>query len=138
MEETIQFSHKSVLLWECMDGLAIRPDGIYIDGTAGGAGYSSCIASHLGESGRLIALDQDETAVRVASERLSAFGARAKVIHSNFCDLERVCQEQGINGIDGLLLDLGVSSYQLDTAERGFSCGAGCSAFCGAGGKGRR
>ena len=121
MEEQIAFSHYSVLLNECIEGLAIRPNGIYIDGTAGGAGHSSDIASHLGEGGKLLALDQDITAVAVATERLSRFGERAEVVHSNFCDLARVCEERGIEHIDGLLLDLGVSSYQLDTAERGFS-----------------
>ena len=121
MEEQISFSHYSVLLNECIEGLAIRPDGIYIDGTAGGAGHSSVIASHLGEGGKLLALDQDATAVAVATERLSRFGDRAEVVHSNFCDLAKVCEDRGIEHIDGLLLDLGVSSYQLDTAERGFS-----------------
>ena len=121
MEEQIAFSHYSVLLNECIEGLAIRPNGIYIDGTAGGAGHSSVIASHLGESGKLLALDQDATAVAVATERLSRFGERVEVVHSNFCDLAAVCAERGIEHIDGLLLDLGVSSYQLDTAERGFS-----------------
>ena len=121
MSETVSFSHRSVLLGECMDGLSIRPNGIYIDGTAGGAGHSSEIAKRLGESGRLIALDQDATAVAVATERLSVFGERAKVVKSNFCDLASVCDQLGIEKIDGLLLDLGVSSYQLDTAERGFS-----------------
>ena len=121
MEEQIAFSHYSVLLNECIEGLAIRPDGIYIDGTAGGAGHSSVIASHLGKGGKLLALDQDETAVAVATERLSRFGERAEVVHTNFCNLAQVCADRGINQIDGLLLDLGVSSYQLDTAERGFS-----------------
>ena len=121
MEKQISFSHYSVLLNECIEGLAIRPDGIYIDGTAGGAGHSSVIASHLGKGGKLLALDQDATAVAVATERLSRFGERAEVVHSNFCDLAKVCEERGIEHIDGLLLDLGVSSYQLDTAERGFS-----------------
>ena len=121
MEEQIQFSHKSVLLWECMEGLAIRPNGIYIDGTAGGAGHSSCIASHLSEGGRLIALDQDEVAVQTATARLAAFGERATVVRSNFREVESVCKTLGIEQIDGMLLDLGVSSYQLDTAERGFS-----------------
>lgn len=121
MSDTIQFSHRSVLLDECIEGLNIRADGIYVDGTAGGAGHSSVIASHLGEGGRLIALDQDETAVAVASERLSVFGDRATVVRSNFCELGSVCESLGIEAIDGLLLDLGVSSYQLDTAERGFS-----------------
>ncbi len=121
MEEQIQFSHRSVLLDECIDALSIRGDGIYVDGTAGGAGHSSHIAARLGESGRLLALDQDETAVRVATERLSVFGSRAEVVHTNFCELASVCEARGIAHIDGLLLDLGVSSYQLDTAERGFS-----------------
>ena len=121
MEEQIQFSHKSVLLWECMEGLAIRPDGIYIDGTAGGAGHSSCIASQLSDGGRLIALDQDEVAVQTATARLAAFGERATVVRSNFREVEKVCRDLGIEQIDGMLLDLGVSSYQLDTAERGFS-----------------
>lgn len=121
MEERINFSHRSVLLDECMEGLAIRPNGIYIDGTAGGAGHSSEIARRLTEGGRLIALDQDETAFRIASERLSVFGDRATVVRSNFQNLDSVCDMLGIEQIDGLLLDLGVSSYQLDTAERGFS-----------------
>ena len=121
MSEGVHFSHKSVLLEECMEALAIRPNGIYVDGTAGGAGHSSEIAKRLGEDGRLIALDQDETAVAVATERLARFGERARVVRSNFCELEAVCRELGIEQIDGLLLDLGVSSYQLDTAERGFS-----------------
>ena len=121
MSDTVHFSHRSVLLDECIEGLNIRADGVYVDGTAGGAGHSSVIASHLGEGGRLIALDQDETAVAVASERLSVFGDRATVVRSNFCELASVCDSLGIEAIDGLLLDLGVSSYQLDTAERGFS-----------------
>ena len=113
--------HRPVLLEQTIDALNIRPDGIYVDGTAGGAGHSSVIASHLGEGGKLIALDQDETAVAVATERLSVYGDRAQVVRSNFRELESVCKSLGIEAIDGLLLDLGVSSYQLDTAERGFS-----------------
>ena len=119
----IEFSHRSVLLDECMDGLDIKPDGIYVDGTAGGAGHSSEIAKRL-ESGRLIAIDQDETAVAVATERLNALGKNTTVVRSNFCELASVCRSLGIDGIDGVLLDLGVSSYQLDTAERGFSYSA--------------
>ena len=124
-EETrkIEFSHRSVLLDECMDGLDIKPDGIYVDGTAGGAGHSSEIAKKL-ESGRLIAIDQDETAVAVATERLNALGKNTTVVRSNFCELASVCRSLGIDEIDGVLLDLGVSSYQLDTAERGFSYSA--------------
>ena len=121
MEEKIQFSHRPVMLDECMEGLAIRPDGIYVDGTAGGAGHSSAIAARLGEGGRLIALDQDETAVAVATERLSVYGGRAQVVRSNFCEVASVMEMLGIDRIDGMLMDLGVSSYQLDTAERGFS-----------------
>ena len=121
MEENISFSHRPVLLSECLEGLAVRPDGIYIDGTAGGAGHSFEIASLLSEKGRLIALDQDETAVKVASERLSVFGGRACVVRRNFRELDDVCRMLGVEEINGLLLDLGVSSYQLDTAARGFS-----------------
>jgi len=119
----IEFSHRSVLLDECMDGLNIRPDGIYVDGTAGGAGHSSEIAKRLG-GGRLIAIDQDETAVAVATERLNALKKNTTVVRSNFCELAKVCRELGVEQIDGVLLDLGVSSYQLDTAERGFSYSA--------------
>ena len=119
----IELSHRSVLLDECMDGLNIRPDGIYVDGTAGGAGHSSEIAKRL-ESGRLIAIDQDETAVAVATERLNALEKNTTVVRSNFCELAKVCRDLGIEQIDGVLLDLGVSSYQLDTAERGFSYSA--------------
>ena len=119
----IEFSHRSVLLDECMDGLDIKPDGIYVDGTAGGAGHSSEIAKRLG-SGRLIAIDQDETAVAVATERLNALGKNTTVVRSNFSELASVCRSLGIDAIDGVLLDLGVSSYQLDTAERGFSYSA--------------
>ena len=117
---TVSFSHTSVLLQECMEGLAIKPDGIYIDGTCGGAGHSSEIAKRL-TTGRLIGIDQDETAVQVATQRLAPFGDRACVVHSNFCQLGSVCRELGIAHIDGFLADLGVSSYQLDTPERGFS-----------------
>ncbi len=116
----IDFSHRSVLLDECIEGLCIRPGGIYVDGTAGGAGHSSEIAKRL-VSGRLVAIDQDESAVAVATERLSVYGERAQVVRSNFFEVTRVCESLGIDGIDGMLLDLGVSSYQLDTPERGFS-----------------
>ncbi len=114
----MEFNHISVLLNETIDSLNIRPDGIYVDGTAGGAGHSSEIAKRL-KKGRLIALDQDPDAIKVASERLK--GYNATVVQSNFSDMDKVLKDLNINKVDGILLDLGVSSYQLDTAERGFS-----------------
>ena len=120
MEKEREFKHYSVLLNECIEGLDIDPDGIYVDGTAGGGGHSFAIASRL-QGGRLIAIDQDEAAIAAAGARLAPLGERATVVRSNFCEVARVCRELGIDGIDGLLLDLGVSSYQLDTPERGFS-----------------
>ena len=120
MMEQVNFSHVSVLLQECIDALCIKPDGIYIDGTAGGGGHSHEIAAHL-TTGKLIALDRDSTAVAAAGARLAKYGEHAQVVHSNFSDVAAVCRELGIDGIDGMLLDLGVSSYQLDTADRGFS-----------------
>lgn len=119
----IEFSHNPVLFDECIEALAIKPDGIYVDGTAGGGGHSSGIASRL-DCGRLIAIDQDAAAVAAAGARLSVFGERAVVVHSNFRNISDVCAGLGIEKIDGVLLDLGVSSYQLDTAERGFSYSA--------------
>ena len=120
MMDKIEFSHRSVLLDECMEGLAIKPDGTYIDGTAGGGGHSSEIAKQL-DSGRLIAIDQDEAAIMAATARLEPLGKNVRVVRSNFCEISRVCDDLGIEKIDGVLLDLGVSSYQLDTPERGFS-----------------
>ena len=114
----MEFIHKSVLLEETIAALNIKPDGIYVDGTAGGAGHSSEIAKRLTD-GFLFALDRDPDAVQTASERLK--GYPAKVIESNFCDMASVLSGEGIDGVDGVLLDLGVSSYQLDSAERGFS-----------------
>ena len=114
------FTHTPVLLHECLDGLAIRPDGIYLDGTAGGAGHSHEIAVRLDpQRGRLIALDQDPDAVAAAAERLS--GLPATVIRANFRETAQVLQELHISGLQGALLDLGVSSHQLDDAARGFS-----------------
>ena len=123
MDEKKEFSHYSVLLNECIDGLDIDPNGIYVDGTAGGGGHSFAIASRL-SGGRLIAIDQDEAAIAAASARLAPLGDRATVVRNNFCHVADVCRELGIEQIDGLLLDLGVSSYQLDTPERGFSYNA--------------
>lgn len=116
-----QFMHIPVLLNETIDALNIRPDGIYVDGTAGGAGHSREIASRLdgAKGGRLIALDRDPTAVKTATERLS--GLPAQVVHADFADMKSVLSELGIDKVDGVLLDLGVSSHQLDKAERGFS-----------------
>ncbi|MBQ9978339.1 MAG: 16S rRNA (cytosine(1402)-N(4))-methyltransferase RsmH [Clostridia bacterium] len=115
-----EFSHFSVLLSECIENLNIKPDGIYVDGTAGGAGHSSKIAERL-DGGLLIPIDQDEDAIKVISERLAPYGERVKIVRDNFSNIKSVLEGLGIEKIDGLLLDLGVSSYQLDTAERGFS-----------------
>ena len=115
----MEFSHYSVMLEECIAGLAIRPDGIYVDGTAGGAGHSCQIAKRLTD-GKLFALDKDPDAVNIAEQRLAPY-AQATVIQADFRDLSCTLKERGITGVDGILLDLGLSSYQLDTAERGFS-----------------
>lgn len=115
----MEFQHISVLLQECMEGLHIRPDGVYVDGTAGGAGHSSEIAKRL-TTGKLFALDQDPDAVAAATERLRVYPC-AKVIQTNFRAMETVLHEEGIDGVDGVLLDLGVSSHQLDEGSRGFS-----------------
>ena len=120
MSEIINFSHRSVLLDECIEALAIKENGIYVDGTAGGGGHSYEIAKRLG-GGMLIAIDQDAAAIEAATNRLAPFGDRVKVVRDNFSNLASVCESLGVAKIDGLLLDLGVSSYQLDTAERGFS-----------------
>ena len=117
----MEFVHKPVLLEEVIDGLAIKPDGIYADGTLGGAGHGSRICEKLNAQGRYIGLDQDADPVRTSSERLSRFGGKALVIRSNYADMPQVLKESGIEKADGILLDLGVSSFQLDTAERGFS-----------------
>ncbi len=114
----MEFNHISVLLNETIDALDIKENGIYIDGTAGGAGHSSEIAKKL-KNGMLYALDRDPDAVKIATERLK--GLNAQVINSNFSEMAQVMREHGVGSVDGILLDLGVSSYQLDTAERGFS-----------------
>ena len=114
------FAHRSVMLEPCMEALAIKPDGIYVDGTAGGGGHSYEIAKRLAD-GRLIAIDQDEAAIKAASAKLAPFGDRVTVVRNNFRHVADVLDTLDIEGIDGILLDLGVSSYQLDTPERGFS-----------------
>ena len=115
-----EFHHVSVLLEECIQGLAIKPDGIYVDGTLGGAGHSSRIAANL-TTGRLIGIDRDNVALEAAAERLRPFEDRVTLVHANFCDMDQALQELGIDKVDGILLDLGVSSPQLDDGQRGFS-----------------
>ena len=115
-----EFHHVSVLLEECLDALAIKSDGIYVDGTLGGAGHSSQIVQRL-TTGRLVGIDRDEIALEAASKRLQPWSDRVTLVHSNFCEIASVLQELNISGVDGILLDLGVSSPQLDDGERGFS-----------------
>ena len=115
-----EFHHISVLLQECLDGLDIKPDGIYVDGTLGGAGHSSRIAARL-TTGRLIGIDRDPVALKAAGERLKPYEDRVTLVHSNFSEMAQVLQELEIPGVDGILLDLGVSSPQLDDGQRGFS-----------------
>ena len=115
-----EFYHVSVLLQECLDGLNIKPDGIYVDGTLGGAGHSSRIAAQL-TTGRLIGIDRDPVALKAAGERLQPFADRVTLVHSNFSEVRQVLDDLGIEAVDGILLDLGVSSPQLDEAVRGFS-----------------
>jgi len=114
----MEFKHIPVLLDEVLDGLDIKPDGIYIDGTVGGAGHSSEIAKRL-TTGRLVGIDRDPDAVKTASERLAPYNAT--VVRGNYDEIRSICRELDISGVDGILMDLGVSSYQLDEAERGFS-----------------
>ena len=115
-----EFFHISVLLQECLDGLNIKPDGIYVDGTLGGAGHSSQIAARL-TTGRLIGIDRDPVALKAAGERLAPYADRVTLVHSNFCEIKQVLADLDIPGVDGILLDLGVSSPQLDDGARGFS-----------------
>ncbi len=115
-----EFYHVSVLLEECLEGLNIRPDGIYVDGTLGGAGHSSRIAARL-TTGRLIGIDRDPVALKAAGERLAPYGERVTLVHSNFRQMRQVLQQLQIDRVDGILLDLGVSSPQLDDGQRGFS-----------------
>lgn len=117
----MEFSHKPVLLEEVLENLKIRPDGIYADGTLGGAGHSMEIASRLSKEGLLIGVDRDKKAVEVATKRLFSYSDRVRIFHRNYTELPGILKEQGIAGADGILLDLGVSSYQLDNADRGFT-----------------
>ena len=115
------FKHKSVLLEETVNGLNIKPDGIYVDGTLGGGGHAYEVCKRLSNKGRFIGIDQDAAAIEAASDRLSDFMGKVTIVRSNYCDMKSQLQQLGIDKVDGIVLDLGVSSYQLDTAERGFS-----------------
>ena len=117
----MEFKHKSVLLNETVDALNIRPDGIYVDGTLGGAGHSYEICRRLSPKGRLIGIDQDEAAIKAATEHLGEFKDRVTIIRSNYCEMKQQLNRLGVTSVDGIMLDLGVSSYQLDTADRGFT-----------------
>ena len=117
----MEFQHVSVLLEETVEALQIKPDGIYVDGTLGGAGHARQICQRLNDKGRFVGIDQDEEAVAVSTERLKEYGEKVSIIKSNYAQMKQVLQDLGIEKADGILLDLGVSSYQLDNAERGFS-----------------
>ena len=117
----MEFKHKSVLLYETVDELNIKPYCIYVDGTLGGGGHSYEIAGRLSEGGRLIGIDQDEDAIKAASKRLEPYMDRVIIVRNNYCNMDKVLDELGIDKVDGIMLDLGVSSYQLDAADRGFT-----------------
>lgn len=117
----MEFKHVSVLLDETIENLDIKPDGIYVDGTLGGAGHAREVCKRLGENGRFIGIDQDEEAIAVSTKRLEEFGEKVTIVKNNYVHMKQVLQAQGIDKVDGIVLDLGVSSYQLDNAERGFS-----------------
>ena len=117
----MEFKHVSVLLQETIDGMAVKPDGIYVDGTTGGGGHSYEICKRLGENGRLICIDQDAEALAAAEKRLEPFAGIVTLVKSNYAQMKEVLKQLGIDKVDGIVLDLGVSSYQLDNAERGFS-----------------
>lgn len=117
----MEFNHISVLLNETVDGLLVKPDGIYVDGTLGGAGHASLICTKLSEHGKLIGIDQDSCAIKAATKRLGQFRDKVTILKSNYVYMKQLLEQQGINSVDGIILDLGVSSYQLDTKERGFS-----------------
>ena len=116
----MEFNHFSVMLGETIEQLNIKPDGIYVDGTLGGGGHAYEVCSRL-ENGRFVGIDQDEAAIVAAGKRLKDFGDKVTIIRNNYCNMKAALQELGIEGVDGIVLDLGVSSYQLDTEDRGFS-----------------
>ena len=117
----MEFKHASVLLNETIDSLNIKPDGIYVDGTLGGGGHSFEICKRLGDGGRLIGIDQDLDAIAAATERLQPYKDKVTIVHSNYQDIDSVLKGLSISGVDGIVLDLGVSSYQLDNVDRGFT-----------------
>lgn len=117
----MEFSHVSVLLEETIEQLHIRPDGIYVDGTLGGGGHAWEVCRHLSDKGRFIGIDQDADAIEAAGRRLAEFGDKVTIIRSNYCNMRSELHKIGIEKVDGIVLDLGVSSYQLDSAERGFT-----------------
>ena len=117
----MDFKHVSVLLKETIDGLNINPDGIYVDGTLGGGGHAYEVCKHLSSKGRLIGIDQDSEALEAARERLSEFEDKVTMVRSNYCEIDTILKDLDIDKVDGIVLDLGVSSYQLDNLERGFS-----------------
>ena len=116
----MEFRHKSVLLHETVDGLMIKPDGVYVDGTLGGAGHALEVIKRLSAHGRLIGIDQDEAAIEAAGERLSEFKDQVTIIRNNYCNMYEEVKQLGIDGVDGIVLDLGVSSFKLVTPARGF------------------
>lgn len=119
----MEFKHRPVLLEETIESLKIRPDGIYVDGTLGGAGHASQVCKRLSEKGRFVGIDQDDCALQAAGERLKEFGKNVRIdcVKSNYCQMKNVLENLGIDKVDGILLDIGVSSYQLDNVERGFT-----------------
>lgn len=121
MEEKLEFVHKSVLLNETVDSLNVKPDGIYVDGTLGGGGHAYEVCKRLGEHGRFIGIDQDAEAIEAAGLRLSEFGDKVTIVRSNYVDIENILKSLNIQLVNGIMLDLGVSSHQLDTVSRGFS-----------------
>ncbi len=121
MEEKLEFVHKSVLLNETVDSLSIKPNGIYIDGTLGGGGHAYEVCKRLGEHGRFIGIDQDAEAIEAAGLRLAEFGDKVTIVRSNYVDIDNILKSLNISKVNGIMLDLGVSSHQLDTVERGFS-----------------